>query len=799
MTANPIDPESEALYRILRGEIQGNESKQMSDDEEFAAAIRQTAQNIHVDPIFQTVLEMRLKRISPNASKSTQQWFSGFAKTLAWVAGAAVVVFIISWSIRTLLPIPLAAPTITMSASTSEASTSTPTIAAALEATAPVVEGTPEGDVYNSPLFPDNIIIMKVTFPASPGEAKVFTQNFEEALTIDTARAIAQQLGFDGNVYQAPSENPQITNYYVSDGVNRVLIYSPHYFYYEPNYQKSMESIKQDTPTTDEQISIAESFLKDHGLLDFSYRVETVDTIRGMVTFAQLIDGNPIIYGSLNYPAITVQVSPKGEIKAINYNVISLKEIDTYPIHTVEEAWQKVLASDYPKGVESGESSTSSEFNQVWLPNYPQGQRIELFGYLEILQPAEVNGSPLVFLNNFPLSGNLTELAQSANSSKFMQIWGQFQPNDKGNLFFQVEGWQPSPFVDQTLKGVIQRQGDQGYLVVDDKQWLIPGLPAEVPDGINVYVRCITLENEASLDWSTIGTALGGGGGGGGGGSGFFDLNLDRAPTPVPSPTETPYPLPQIGERFDGLQGNPYVTFFNNPDGSTKKSVYMNLSPTEKWPGGLSLNLTGDGLAGIEAYHQLPVKIWGSITDLNQGNPIVTVERYEPVYPNLKGQAWMGTLELVSSGGKPVLLFTDQSGSKYVLNTSLESEAKTPTADVPFIVEGVVYPDQTYEGYPVLHDFMMFEAQGIENLDNYEPQSISPNTMEESSIRNGEGTLTIERIELAYYTSDLRWGGNPDSSTPLVYAQPVWCFYGHYENGPEFEIIIQALSDEYLK
>ncbi len=798
MTTNPIDPESEALYRILRGEIHENESNQMSDDEEFAATLRQTAQNIHANPVFQADLEMRLKRISPNESKSTRQWFSGFTRTLAWVAGAAAVVFIISWSIRTLLPQPLVAPTVTMSPSTIEAPTATPTPAATLEATAPVVEGTPSGEVYSSPLFPDNTIVLKAEFPPSPGEAKVYTQNFDEALTIENGLAMAAQLGVNGKVYQVENGAEQMTSYYVTDGISRILFFSPHHFFYVPDYQKILEVIKQDTPTTKEQISIAESFLKDHKLLDFPYLIQTDDTIPGLVRFVQLLDEKSIHYGTMNIPEITIQMSPQGEIRSLNYNVLYFNETGVYPIIGPEEAWQKTLLSGFPKGVEANSRTISPDVNEMWLREYPVGQRVELFGYPEILQPAVVSDSPLIFINNYPLQGNLQELTKNISRNQVMQVWGQFQPDENGNLFFQVEGWQPSPFQIQSLEGVIQRQSGQGYLLVDGKQWLIPGLPDEVPEGLNVYINGVQLENENSLEWSTISTTLGGGGGGGGGGSEFADLNLEREPTPIPVPTETPYPLPQIGDRFDGIQGNPYVTFFKNDDGSMRMNVNMNFQPSEEWPGGLSLNLIGDGLAGIDAYHQLPVKIWGSVTDVKQSVPTVTVERYEPVYSGLKGQAWLGTMELVTLGDKPVLLFTDQSGSKYVLNTSLESESKTPTMDMPFIVEGVIYPDQTYEGYPVIHDFLMFGAQGMENLDDYKPQSISPITLDASSDFFSGQTLSVEKIELVYFTTDIGFTA-PDSSMPPIYAQPAWRFFGHYENGQVFEILVQALKDEYLK
>jgi hypothetical protein len=54
--------------------------------------------------------------------------------------------------------------------------------------------------------------------------------------------------------------------------------------------------------------------------------------------------------------------------------------------------------------------------------------------------------------------------------------------------------------------------------------------------------------------------------------------------------------------------------------------------------------------------------------------------------------------------------------------------------------------------------------------------------------------MTIEQIELAYFTYNQRYDGVPYE--PVL--QPVWRFYGHYEDGSEFEILIQALKPEFL-
>lgn len=57
--------------------------------------------------------------------------------------------------------------------------------------------------------------------------------------------------------------------------------------------------------------------------------------------------------------------------------------------------------------------------------------------------------------------------------------------------------------------------------------------------------------------------------------------------------------------------------------------------------------------------------------------------------------------------------------------------------------------------------------------------------------------LTIEKIELIYYITNPHWqAGDLSGSRP--YIQPAWRFSGHYENGDEFEMLVQALKDEYL-
>jgi hypothetical protein len=58
-------------------------------------------------------------------------------------------------------------------------------------------------------------------------------------------------------------------------------------------------------------------------------------------------------------------------------------------------------------------------------------------------------------------------------------------------------------------------------------------------------------------------------------------------------------------------------------------------------------------------------------------------------------------------------------------------------------------------------------------------------------------TVTIEKVELVYFVTNQRWQVDHLDEDPQ-YIQPAWRFYGHYSNGDEFEILVQALKEEYL-
>jgi hypothetical protein len=50
---------------------------------------------------------------------------------------------------------------------------------------------------------------------------------------------------------------------------------------------------------------------------------------------------------------------------------------------------------------------------------------------------------------------------------------------------------------------------------------------------------------------------------------------------------------------------------------------------------------------------------------------------------------------------------------------------------------------------------------------------------------------------LVYYRPDPRYALPEQGSDPL-YIQPAWRFHGQYSDGSQFEILLQALTQEFL-
>jgi len=64
------------------------------------------------------------------------------------------------------------------------------------------------------------------------------------------------------------------------------------------------------------------------------------------------------------------------------------------------------------------------------------------------------------------------------------------------------------------------------------------------------------------------------------------------------------------------------------------------------------------------------------------------------------------------------------------------------------------------------------------------------------------GKAFVEQVELVYYAvpiANIAYPGGISSDPSLRVVQPVWRFAGHTEDGATFEVLAQAVRDEYLQ
>ncbi len=364
------------------------------------------------------------------------------------------------------------------------------------------------------------------------------------------------------------------------------------------------------------------------------------------------------------------------------------------------------------------------------------------------------------------------------------------------------------------MSGSLRKDGDQIILNGDDGNvYPLVNTPADVPlntqpPNEQLIVSGVLVNNQ--LEWTLIQyfPTGGGGGGGGGGGNGFYKLNLTGIPVPLPTPIplETPFeqtPSPE-SQRIEGQRGIFTVTIYNQTDGSQRVEYrFITSDPTYPY-----MYLEGNNLQSLQNYHNRPVDIWGAIDHANEyGMPVVKVEKFEIPFPDLQFQILKGTEKTINIQDQIALLFTSDAGQSYVQLAPncydvIGPESVTGTGQVgePILLEALIVPDLTFGGYPAI---CIFSTSMAVDPTNSQPVELSvsadqPYVMDEPPAfdPNLTPTMIIEKVELVYYIKDPRYEIN--SGTDPAYIQPVWRFYGHYQDGSEFEFLVQALKDEFL-
>jgi hypothetical protein len=272
----------------------------------------------------------------------------------------------------------------------------------------------------------------------------------------------------------------------------------------------------------------------------------------------------------------------------------------------------------------------------------------------------------------------------------------------------------------------------------------------------------------------------------------------------IPEPSSTSSTPSIVGEQIEGLRGLLIVTIHKQADGSQRMKYELYPKPNES--PFFYATLEGNEVQKLEAYHNHPVDIWGTVTGVDQnGMPQIQVERYEIPYPNIQFQILTGKQKVAELDGERVALFTTADGSSYVQLTSTGfPDITMPAAEgSDVLLQILAIPGETFGGYPALR---VFDGVGAVNPKDGQPVEFTGsadqfNIIDESVQPGMENyvppDLTIEWVELVYYVPDQSMDMSR-TGPDFRYLQPAWRFFGHYSDGSEAQFLVQALKQEFL-
>jgi hypothetical protein len=761
------------------------------EDERVSAILQKIAAQTNVNLQFQSDLEMRLKETHKPKGIDFITSVKKLAPTLAWILALIALVILTNWVIRSLVPQPKLA----------SGNTATPTMSSPqVTPTPPLTQAspTPNATGYD---WNGTTLYLQGTLPDSPSEANVYQLQPDQHATLDEAVALAGRFGIQGEVYQSAGELPGTTDYVITDGKQWMSIRSDHYFTYYADYPNSQALSGVEINPTEATANI-DTFLKSHGF-NFEYKIDSTD-MWGMYYVTPLSpDGFAVQLEDLRAEGLLITLDGSGQVASVQANLVDYQPVGTYPIRTAQDAWKTLLDS----GIQTSKlewSSSPSGPSREWLRTYPLNQTETIYSYVSSFPSAETDKVPLIMVGMYTASGNVAGLDQLP-SNKFIEATGQFV-EDGGITKFNVDSWKVTPLTEDGIQGTLDLVNGQVTLSAQEGNFQLADVPSDISLPFkNAFVAGVRLGN--IYDWTSIdnrGGPGGGGGGGGGGGEGFYKINFSGTPVSLPTAVPTPLPPEQqpTGQKIEGQRGLLNVTIYKQPDGS-QSVVYALVA----WSGTSSYSymiLEGD-LQALQSYQNRPVDVWGSVDHINQdGTPVIKVDRYEIPFPDLQFQVLKGTQKNVQLDGQPVTLFTTDAGVTYVqqMPDGAVGQSEVGHEGDPVLIEALVIPGEALGGY---QGVLVFSAQMAISPKNGQSTELTItadqiNVTEKPQTTDSTVTIpptaTVEKVELVYFGSNPQYATGPNAGYP--YLQPAWRFYGHFSNGDEFEVLIQALPDEYL-
>lgn len=255
---------------------------------------------------------------------------------------------------------------------------------------------------------------------------------------------------------------------------------------------------------------------------------------------------------------------------------------------------------------------------------------------------------------------------------------------------------------------------------------------------------------------------------------------------------------PVVSE-VENLRGYLSISIHNKSDGTSTKEY--NLEVIQEIGSGI-YTMEGPLLGELDIYNQLPILITGMI---NSSGKLV-VESYKIPYPDLHFQVLKGTQRIEQLNGQNVVIFTTEDGQSYVefiATNNIPNEGSLIGYQGDLLEQEVlVIPDETFGGMPVAHIYQRSIVQEGASAMEVKANRITVYNEPDDPLLSPDyapPSLMIDRVELVYFVSNPYYQVNdPNYSQRSTYIQPVWHFHGRYEDGGEFDALIQALKQEFL-
>jgi hypothetical protein len=482
-------------------------------------------------------------------------------------------------------------------------------------------------------------------------------------------------------------------------------------------------------------------------------------------------------------PPINVRISPEGRVTGVIYRPVHTESSGSITLRPASEAWAALQTGQAGKNMFYQTLNFSGQRSlKQWFRSYPDGQPVELYGYALVIQAVDASQLPHVEVANLTLKDN-PEIIRQITMRKYLHVWGVYHSDDQGRGWLVPQGWEISPLEEINLKGQIIRENGAARLKTETGEtYALADLPASVPEGAKVIVNGAERKPD-EIVWYFVQTEI------------PPDNNLVFGILPIPAepvgPELTPQPPStgyQPGDKVEGLPGTPSSILYQEVDGSQTLERYLGVD-------GWMARLEGPGAEGIEQYQQLPVKVWGTY-QLKGAEIIITVDRYEPVWPDVRIDAWFGQVTEQTLEGKNVFILTDDSGKQWVLKSTTHGMQNLAgfgwDSGQKVIAEGYASPTgETFGGLPLLVDLgMSMNDKGLTKENYQSTRETPPPNLRQPQQPALSGTATVDKVELVYFANEFQ-NGMPQESGPRK-LQPLWRFSGRLEDGSAFEVLVPA-------